>query len=247
MLLGEPPATAYDLNFRVGRVPVRVHPFFWLVTLLMGSQTNDPTNLVIWVAACFASILVHELGHAWAMRACGEAPRVVLYGMGGLAISDGGYARSFGGRFRRGAWRQIAISAAGPGAGFVFAALILLGVLLAGGRVAFGLPSIERPVFWGAALENERLTTLVGDLLFINIAWGIVNLLPIHPLDGGQIARQLFTMRDPAEGVRQSLVLSVASGVAMAFVGFAVWHSNYVGFLFGYLALTNFLALRSPW
>jgi membrane protein implicated in regulation of membrane protease activity len=41
--------------------------------------------MLFWVGACFVSILVHELGHALAARACGWEPWITLHGFGGLA------------------------------------------------------------------------------------------------------------------------------------------------------------------
>ena len=52
-------------------------------------------------------------------------------------------------------------------------------------------------------------------LEYINLFWGLVNLLPIFPLDGGQIARNLMTSWWGRTGLRQSLVLSIiVSGLA---------------------------------
>ena len=68
MLLGEPAHSPYDLRFRIGRIPVRIHPLFWLVTLIMGAELKDAVLLILWLAACFVSILIHELGDAVAMR-----------------------------------------------------------------------------------------------------------------------------------------------------------------------------------
>ena len=91
------------------------------------------------------------------------------------------------------------------------------------------------------------LTQLVGFLLFINITWGLVNLLPIYPLDGGQIARQLLMLNDPSGGARRSIILSIVVGAAMSFLGFAVWRDNYVGFMFAMLAVSNYQSLRGGW
>ncbi len=69
----EPPRTAYDLHFQIAGIPVRVHPLFWLATLILGSNSwsgdgnVDPDagmKLLIWVGVMFVSILVHELGHS---------------------------------------------------------------------------------------------------------------------------------------------------------------------------------------
>ena len=46
--------------------------------------------------------------------------------------------------------------------------------------------------------------------------WGLINLLPIYPLDGGQISRELFTLRESANGIIQSLQLSAGAAVLVA-------------------------------
>ena len=69
MWLGEPSRTQFDLNFSLWRIPVRVHPLFWLAGLLLGPRRADPPAIMIWMAAFFVGILCHELGHALVMRA----------------------------------------------------------------------------------------------------------------------------------------------------------------------------------
>ena len=87
MLLGEPPESQYDLHFSLLGIPVRVHPYFWLVSVLMGWNQGDAKLALLWVAAVFVSILVHEMGHALVIRYYGWSPRVTLYSFGGLASS----------------------------------------------------------------------------------------------------------------------------------------------------------------
>ncbi|MFO0817539.1 MAG: site-2 protease family protein [Pirellulales bacterium] len=242
MLIGEPAPTAYDLRFRLGSVPVRVHPFFWLFTMLMASHGGEAFALVAWVFVCFVSILIHEFGHALAMIRYGERPRIVLYAMGGLAISDGGgWARSklVGGGGPRGWLSQVIISAAGPGAGFLLAGVVVIATLLAGGKILWNPPKLLVPI---AVLENPRLMLVATELLWVNLLWGIINLVPVMPLDGGQIARSLLIARDPWRGSQQSIQLSILVAVAVATLAFVVWKQNYLGFLFGYLAVSNYLA-----
>ncbi len=89
MILAEPPPGQGDIHFRIFGIPVRVHPFFWLIAVLLVIRGDPkPAQVLIWVAAMFVSILIHELGHAWLQRRYGGRPRIVLYGMGGLAISE---------------------------------------------------------------------------------------------------------------------------------------------------------------
>ena len=80
LLLGEPQPTAYDLNFNVLGFQVRIHPLFWLLALIFssGGGRPDPSLILIGIPAILVSILVHELGHALAMRYYGQNARIVL-------------------------------------------------------------------------------------------------------------------------------------------------------------------------
>lgn len=233
MLLDEPPPTPVDLHFRVLGFPVRIHPFFWLTTLLLGmrGEKADPAETLIWVGVVFVSILVHEFGHAIMQRFYGGRPRITLHGFGGLA--------SCGDCDRR-PRSQIIISLAGPVAGFVFAAFIVA-ILYARQRlVGFRLEFI--PVVW-KQFESWRMNVLVFDLFYVNIWWGLVNLLPIYPLDGGQISRQLFLLWNPWKGVLYSLYVSAAVAVLVA--ASAVLNNDiYLALLFGYLAFGNFQSIQ---
>lgn len=242
MLLGEPPPSPADLHFRLLGIPVRVHPFFWLVALLLGLNIRDPRGLLVWVIAVFLGILVHELGHALAMRAFGLHPWITLYGLGGLTAYNPGH-----GAYGRASstTRQVLISAAGPGAGFVLAGL-LIGVLKLAGKnmdVDFGLPfgcvALLRDVVGSAAL-----TQLINNLLFISIVWGVINLMPVYPLDGGQIAREVLLAVNPRGGIEQSLLISLVAAAALAVYGLTAG-SLFMLLMFGYLAYGSYVALQA--
>lgn len=240
MLLGEPSRTQGDLNFRLLGIPVRVHPFFWLIALLLGMSAGDLIGLLVWIASLFVAILVHEYGHAMAMRSFGLQPWITLYGMGGLASYN--QARAYGSR-PLGSTDQVLISAAGPGAGFLLGALIIAVIAATGHQVEFSLGGPYG--FW---IRMEQVGPLpvamfVRYLLFISIIWGMVNLLPIYPLDGGQIARELLLRLNPHDGIRQSLILSIFTAAGLAVIGFVKWNDWFVAFLFGYLAYTSYSTL----
>jgi stage IV sporulation protein FB len=215
-----------ELRFRLFGVQVRIQPWFWFTTLIMGAS-RDTGSILVWIGVVFVSILLHELGHVVAFRLFGVRASVVLYGMGGLAVPE---------TELRGALGRIVVPAAGPIAGFVFAAGILAAVALAGGVIAFPaaawLPQAYSP-YWNIALN---------DLLFVNIFWGALNLLPIYPLDGGQLARAIFDKHDPVRGKRRSLVLSAVIGGVMAVLAFLSGSMYLVG-LFGILAATSLTSL----
>ncbi len=232
MLIGEPPRTQGDLNFVLFGFPVRVHPFFWLIALLLGMRVKDPVSVLIWVGAVFVSILVHELGHAFAIRRFGGQAWITLYGMGGLASSNDAH---------RTPRTQILISAAGPAAGFAFAALVIFGINLAGHEVHFVRSLV--PVRYDP-FAAPRLDILVWYLLSINILWGFLNLLPVYPLDGGQIAREVLLQQNPAKGITQSLWLSVFTAACLAMFSFSRG-SIYMAFMFGFLAYSSYTTVQA--
>ena len=213
MIFGQPPYSPYDLKFVLARIPVRVHPLFWLVAMLLGASGNSIDDILIWVLALFVSILVHELGHALAAKAYGWRPEITLYGMGGLTSFQAYYT---------GPWSQILVTVAGPGAGFLFGGLVALMVAASGHHTYFGPLTIGV----GDLIPIRNLRMLVDYLLFINFWWGTINLFPVYPLDGGQIARDLWLKSDPGGGVRKSLWLSVVAASALA-----LWAIS-IGFFF---------------
>lgn len=249
MMLAEPPSTQYDLHFNVFGFHVRVHPFFWLVALLLGMPRSsegattqaDGMALLIWICVLFVSILVHELGHSLTMRRFGISSHIVLYMMGGLAVSDG---NGFG-RASRGPKESILISAAGPAAGFLLAAVIAVLIVASGGSFALAnrFPFYEFELNIPDGISPLPLYILVSNLLWINIFWGLINLLPVFPLDGGQIAREVFSLWYP-DGMLRSLWLSVFAGGAMAVAGLMLLQSLYVTILFGMLAVQSYFAIQ---
>lgn len=249
MFLIEPQPTAYDLRFPVAGIPVRVHPLFWLAAVLLGAQGGDGTTLLIWVGVVFVSILAHELGHALAYRYYGQASQIVLYLMGGLTIAAGAAGGSSWGRPRLGPQGHAFISAAGPAAGFLLATVIIGLVFAAGGAVDFHFTRGFLPG-WDVQLRappqegNFYWYVLIEDLLYVNIFWGLVNLLPVYPLDGGQIAREWFASQDPWNGTARALWLSVCVSGAMAVVSLLLWRSIFMALLFGSLAFSNYQALQ---
>ncbi len=251
MIFGQPERTGGDLNFVLFGIPVRIHPFFWIVGVLLGPlKAPDPVMLLTWMIAFLLSFLVHELGHALMMRSYGFYPSITLYGMGGMASYGPGQSL----RARNpGFLGEISIAAAGPVAGFALAAVVSAAVIAAGYRVEveIGLPSV---VSIGVAdlVGTVRLTVFIDQLLAISVIWGVFNLLPIHPLDGGQIVQQILRRLFPADGIRYSLMISLVAAVFMGVVALLQWQSIWSTIVFAYLAYNSYAMLaaysgRGPW
>lgn len=200
------------LHFNLLGFPVRVHWTFWLVSAMMSGALSMEgralfLHLVVWVGVVFVSILWHELGHAQAHRKYGGHAEIQLYTMGGLCSGTARVTRH----------QSMWISAAGPGA-----SIFLFGLTLA--------------VYWfiPGATRSEVGRMVIWDLLWVNGFWTAVNLLPVLPLDGGQIFQAFMANKNPKAAPIVGMV--VAGGVAVW--GLTVG-MTFMAIFFGYLAYTN--------
>lgn len=246
MLLFQPPQpTRYDLRFSIAGIPVTVHPLFWLIALLLGS-TGDILLVPIWVGVIFVSILVHELGHALAFRRYGQRSQIILHFAGGLTVPEPVYWGSGSANVSLTPNQHIFVSLAGPGAGFLLAGLVIAVVTALGGSVIttwlFGF--IPLPLNALLPFGGQLLAVLVTMLLWVNIFWGLINLVPVFPLDGGHVSRYVLLQADPVGGVRKSLWLSVIAGALVAVAGFIFFRSLFMSLMFGLLAFQSYQALR---
>ena len=171
------------LRFRVSGIPVRVEPIFFILLGFLGwANGHTGVLIVVFMVVAGVSVLVHELGHATAYRSFGAQPAITLTGFGGYTV---GPAQPRG--------RSLAVTLSGPGAGFVAA------------MVALALSQV-------VTSDSEIVKTALDDLIWVNLVWGVFNLLPILPLDGGRVAVDLF-------GLRPAQMLSVAGAVGLGVLG----------------------------
>lgn len=239
-------ASVRMIRFKLFGIPVEVQPFFWVTTCLLGGGITAHTreailSVVIFMIAALISILVHELGHALTgLRYGGGFARITLTAFGGLAYHDGAML-SPNHRFR--------MVAAGPGAGIALFALTagllclafppvdvmsLVSYLLFGFNHGFTSGALP-----GFITANPVIFDFIGQMLWINFWWSLINLLPVLPLDGGKIA-ELFV--HPRRRVYQ---IGIACAGAVALYGYFKLHETYMALLFAFLAWENYQKLRS--
>ena len=199
---------------------MRVDPFFFFIVLALGFSTHTTVGgMVAWFAVVFVSILIHELGHAFAARAVGsDSIGIELQSMGGLTAY----------RPRRSLSRleQIGVSLAGPFSGFALgtAALVLANIL-------------------DVSTTRSGDNVVLFDLLWVNFGWGLFNLLPVLPLDGGTVMQNLLPGNEAVRGRRAAMVsiaiLAVAAviSIRMNFF-FGVIYAGLLG-AFNFAALTR--------
>jgi membrane-associated protease RseP (regulator of RpoE activity) len=201
------------LRFRLFGFPISIHWSFWVIPILFGAGGGDPVEqartLLILVIVFFISILGHELGHAFAYRRYGGRPSVFIHGMGGMASVHGHYTRK----------QKIIITITGPLFGFLMA-LICYGLLLL---------SIDWQLAAGVYLKRFLIL-----MTYLNTFWSFLNLLPIMPLDGGQLLGHIMNDKKP--------VLRGQIGAFTAFVAGVILMQ--LGFLFG-MVLFGFLAYQN--
>lgn len=255
MILGSPDETPYDLRFRLLGIPVRVHPLFWLVMLLLGSGSGriDLTSAAVFIVVAFVSVLVHEMGHGVASRAVGNEPiGIVLYAMGGFCQFE---AR------RQTTGERLFVLLMGPGAGFALLGLVLA-FLNARYKIqpldALALIGVDHVLSYLGARSGSAMTAVmqlgmfhgsahfqaIYALLYINLWWGVFNLFPIWPLDGGQATGVVLGEVNPRDGMRWCHIVSIVTATGLAY--YKVTHDNPRSALWiAYFALINLQMLRS--
>lgn len=200
--------------FRVLGIDVFLHFSWFLVAVYQLTARDHGYSHVIWAVyeyvALFAVVLLHEFGHALACRQVGgEANRIMLWPLGGIA-----FVRP---PPRPGA--ELWSIAAGP-----LVNVALLPVFVALHFVA------ARSAWLITAPDAYRLVRMVE---FINLGLLVFNLLPIYPLDGGQILRSLLWF--PLGRILSLKIATVIGFIGGAAVGaLALWQSS---IWFGILAL----------
>jgi Zn-dependent protease len=218
-MLGNAGETELDLRFQILGIPVRVHPGFWLMGAFICWQSADgrPDLILIGIICVFFSILIHELGHAITFRKYGHRGEIVLYMMGGYAT--GGALST---------WRNVMVSAAGPAAGFVVAAIVWVLMKTIPAETFMQYFS----VYWALNL-----------LWFVNFWWGILNLTPCMPLDGGRIMESLVCRYWPRRADIKVLWICILSSGAVALIG-AQQQRQFLMIMFGIMCAQHVMTLN---
>ena len=169
-------------------VPVRFHFTFILLLIFLivvgleGRQSAAAD--AIFVMALFASVLVHELGHAVVARRCGvRTLEIVMFPIGGVA------------RLERTppARKELWIAIAGP----------MVNLLIAG-AILGALAATHNLNVSGWETFTEPADSNLGErIAFGNLILALFNLLPAFPMDGGRILRSVVAIfRSEEEATR---------------------------------------------
>lgn len=205
-------------QFAIFGFPVRIHWLFWVTCVVLGGGfraqgSGEWIQIAVFTAVVFVSIMVHELGHAVVGRKYGGKPSILLHGLGGLTMFP---------RMKLNRAQSILLSLAGPAAGLM---------------LWFAVTLIARLINTDEALANYTIRTLI----FLNLFWSIFNLLPILPMDGGQILRSAL---GPKNARLSSIIGTVTAGILCMLALLAgLW---IVGLFLAFMAYNNFQSSRQP-
>lgn len=228
------------IRFTLFGVPVAIHPSLWVTLAFLGGllsvhSLDGVYKVALFVIAGFLCLLVHEMGHALVGRKLGGGcPMVFLAWLGGGCVNEGAV-------FTRG--HGILMTAAGPLFSLIPGLLALLfftfyvgdwgQCLDLAGLILFGHQVDVVPCFQAPSM----LLLFMQYLLQISFWWAVLNLIPVFPLDGGQIMSGLMESERLVHII--SLVVALAFMILCFALGFWV-----LAILLGFLAHLNYKGIR---
>jgi stage IV sporulation protein FB len=180
------------IRFSLFGIPIEIQPFFWITLVILGGasgadSTAEIFGIVLFVLAGFISILVHELGHALTARSFGAFSRITLQAFGGYAAYSG---------VRMNRWQSFLVTAAGPAIQIMLGLVVLL-------------------IFPHTKEFSHDGRYFLDVLMFISFVWAILNLLPVLPLDGGQMLNAALGPARIKITLWVSIIVAIGAAVAM--------------------------------
>ncbi len=211
--------------FRFAGIDLFLHWSWFLVAVYEINRRAGSYSSITWnvfeYLALFLIVMLHEFGHALACRQVGgTANQIVLWPLGGVAYVNPPQ--------RPGA--TLWSIAAGPLVNVAFLVILsLLGML-------------NRVTGWADAIPNAH--PFIRTLWLNNLWFLVFNLLPIYPLDGGQILRSLLWF---ALGRARSLMAAAVIGFigVTGLIILALWvHSVWFGFIAAFILVNCWSGLK---
>ena len=203
------------LRFDIGEIPVRVH-FSFLVIAFFGPR-RDLEGIVVWTVAVFLAVLAHEAGHAFTARAYGiGSVSITLFALGGATMFPATAELTPGKRF--------VISAAGSAVGIVLGGIV--GLLWLNGGFDDSSPIV-------------RLAAI--SFIWAALGWGILNWIPIRPLDGGQMLTSALEIVAPRRGSTIARAISGVVGATIVVVAF-VYGQTFIAFFVAFITVVGLRA-----
>ena len=209
------------IRFTLFGVQVCVHPTLWLTLALLGrafcvSSMVELFSVLLFMVAAFVVLLAHEMGHALVGRRLGGGqPSVYLAWLGGDCTNESARLTRLQG---------VVMTTAGPLSSLAVGVLAYLGLCLYVGSFVQGTALACQFVLGYMPVEAVMYYPALAMFLFfylieVSCWWTLLNMLPIFPLDGGQIMQGLMKSRMQMH----SISLAAAVVLALAFASLGLW------------------------
>jgi stage IV sporulation protein FB len=188
---------------------LKISPFFFLMAAFIGFINSlNLYGTLLWIIVIFISIVVHELGHALFFRLFGLNVHVELTLFGGVTYPKGG---------RLSLPKEFITTLAGPV--FGFSLFVLASLILA-----------------SHSLTDPTMLYLLAITKLINLIWTVLNLVPVLPLDGGQLLRIVFEFLGGYGGRQKAFVASmcIAFLAGLVFIFMQLYIISVLFFMFAF-------------
>ena len=214
------PMNKYIHLFTFKGIPVAVNPLFFLLVIILAIGQNTLIESVIVGVVVIIALLTHEFGHALTARHYNIDSSIILTGLGGVTPLKKTPNRK----------QSFIITLAGPLSGLVL------------GGVSYGI--IWLLLRYLPEVQTTNLVFFLWQMFMINLIWGIFNLLPIYPMDGGKLLSALLArFCSPKVAPKAAIVISMLFCVAL--LGYFFIQKNVFMILIGlYLLMINFTGAK---
>lgn len=214
-------------SWRIGSIrgiALYVHATFLLLlawvaigTYQTSHSTSAALNGVMFVLVVFATVVLHELGHALTAQRYGVKTRdIILLPIGGVARLE---------RMPKDPKQELIVALAGPAVNVVIATLLLLVLGVTG-----GIPSMVETTRVG---DTFHFRTFLAQLIAVNVWLVIFNLIPAFPMDGGRVLRALLAMKtgDYAKATESAARIGRFFALVFGVVGLFVFGNPFLVFI----------------
>ena len=196
-------------SWRIGTlagIDLHIHATFPLILLWVAFSAYLTTGELagvgrgmLLILSLFGVVVLHELGHALTARRYGISTRdITLLPIGGLARLE---------KMPDNPWQEMVVAVAGPLVNLVLAAACYLLILL------LGITYTPQDV-------GQFGSPLLVNLLWINVALAVFNMIPAFPMDGGRVLRGLLALSmDYVHATRTAAAVGQTVAILFGFVG----------------------------
>ncbi|MEZ6140687.1 MAG: hypothetical protein R3B84_08970 [Zavarzinella sp.] len=238
MSFQQPYRSPFELRWRMAGIEFRVTPTFWIIALLIAYFVIGrfhPALMAVDVACIFVSLVFGLLVRGLVYRSYGLRSVAVLQDLGSSVTPEAEPPFTI---------QRIVAALSTPAAAFAL----------------FMLVRITNKEFNWARSHPPYTVFAYIILYYVNLVWGILSLLPVFPMSGGVVIKEILTKFSPINGLRATFILSFLIGAAYCVYCIMVLTNNmervmvtkdlplpanlFAAFIFGFLAYQNLMILN---